>query len=159
MGNGLTMTKSSFSDEIVEAKPQPFIPPEIEWPELEIARKTFPSLTIEDQKTWLAYDHVHHKAGFEHGYFTFRLTSNKYGPSIERHLELGRTHALMCVMDKKRPGESGEKLQHLFFVDIRKAWFYRRFAITMVNRRDGTPYLFYDPLIPGTERVYERLRI
>ena len=79
---GLHMRGSSFAEDECEAKPVPFEAPKVAWDELVAAQLTYPGLTLDD--------HVHHGEGLLHGYFTFRLVTNKFGPSLDEHIARGR---------------------------------------------------------------------
>lgn len=155
---GIHMRGSSFAEDECEAKPVPFEAPKMAWDELIAAQLTYPSLTLDDQGTWLGMDHVHHGEGLLHGYFTFRLVTNRFGPSLDEHIERGKTHMLMSMRDVKRAGEIGERMLHLFLVDIRKASLNRHLAELKRNRYKEE-YLLFDTLTPGVDKFYERLRL
>jgi hypothetical protein len=131
--------------------------PDAVWPELAIARLTYPQLPDSAQGTWLGLEPVSYYPGFLHGYFTFRAESNKFGPNLQDYIEKGRSH-ILCPM-VLREGQNGkDKVVSLFLVDIRKAVMRLDLATLRTNRHREEYYLF-DSLTPGVDRFAERLRV
>ena len=131
--------------------------PNAMWPALMIARLTYPELPDEAQGTWLGLEPVSYYPGFLHGYFTFRVESNKFGPNLADHIAKGKSHILTPMV--LREGQDGkDKIVSLFLVDIRKA-FMRQSLAALRRNRHGEEYLLFDSLTPGVDRFAERLRV
>lgn len=130
------------------------------WPELIVAQRTYPQLSLLDQGTWLGLERVNYQSGLLQGYFTFRVKSNKFGPSLDEHIARGRSHVLasMIVGDTIRGGKTEEKILMLFLVDLRKARMRQNLA-TLKKNRQGEEYLLFDAMTDGVDRFAERLRI
>jgi hypothetical protein len=131
-----------------------------EWEELKIARLTYPQLTLSDQGTWLGLESVNYQSGLLQGYFTFRLVSNKFGPSLDEHIAKGHSHVLasMKVGETIRGGRTMEKILMLFLVDVRKASMRRELA-TLKRNKQNEEYLLFDCMTRGVDLFAERLRI
>ncbi len=133
--------------------------PRVEWDELKIARMTYPQLPTEAQGTWLGLERVRYKPSMMQGYFTFRVLSNKFGPSLEGHIELGRSHVLASmVIDSTVRGKREDKIIQLFLVDLRKAAMRIDLAKKKTNSH-GEDYLEFDSMTHGVNLFAERLRI
>lgn len=133
--------------------------PQAEWQELKVARMTYPVLTVEDQGSWLGVERVKVKHRMLQGYFTFRLITNRHGPSLDEHIERGRSHVLASmVMDVTiTPGVREEQIIQLFMVDLRRARMRLNLAKKKCNSK-GEEYWEFDPLTPGVDLFAERLR-
>jgi hypothetical protein len=131
------------------------LPGDALWAELEVARLTYPSLSIEAQRSWLMCDRVNFNPRQPQGHFTFRESSNRHGKSFEDHLAAGHSHGLLAVYEWRFTNR--KDLMFLFFVDLRRAMLNRHLATRHTNR-DGTPFMLFDVMTPGVERFCERLR-
>ena len=130
-----------------------------EWDELKLARMTYPTLTIDDQGSWLGLERVRYRPPMMQGYFTFRLVSNKFGPSLQDHVERGRSHVLSSMtMNAREGGKDVEKIISLFLVDLRKAILRFDMGRKKLNTY-GEEYVQFDPLTPGVHLFAERLRL
>jgi hypothetical protein len=123
--------------------------------ELALARKSYPTLCANDQRTWLIWGHRHHMNVFSQGHFTIRLIEDK-GPSVFQSMAKGRTHGLFTVADRKRADESSEMILFLFLVDLRKAMLNRHLANSKFSKPE---YLLFDVMEPGVEKFCERLKV
>lgn len=130
----------------------------MEWSELGVARLTYPTLSIDDQLSWLTLDSVNYSAQQPEGHFTFRRLSNRYGKSMEDHLAAGHSHALMVVRGQRPDPRDKNNLLFLFMVDIRRAMLRENLGIDCVNRNDNTPFILYNVMTPGVDKFCERLR-
>lgn len=130
--------------------------PQPEWPELKLARRTYPMLTVQDQETWLGLERVSYYPGFMHGYFTFRVVSNKFGPNIEGHLARGKTHVLAPMVARKAHGGE-DMIVTMFLVDLRKALLRKDLAELRRNRQ-LEEYLLFESVTPGVDLIAEKLK-
>ena len=133
--------------------------PRIEWDELKVARMTYPELPSDAQGTWLGLERVKYKPPLLQGYFTFRVVTNKFGPSLLGHIELGRSHVLASMtIDATVGGKREPKIIQLFLVDLRKAVMRLDLARRKCNTH-GEEYYQFDSMTPGVDLFAERLRI
>lgn len=133
--------------------------PRVEWGELKLARLTYPDLPGDAQGTWLGLERVKYRPPLLQGYFTFRLVSNKFGPSLRGHIELGRSHVLASMtIDATEGGRRADKIISLFLVDLRKAELRQSLGRKRINSH-GEEYIQFDPMVPGVDLFAERLRI
>lgn len=133
--------------------------PQAIWPELQIAKLTYPTLPNEAQGTWLGVERVKYKPPLMQGYFTFRLVTNRFGPSLYEHIEKGRSHVLASMtIPAKIAGKQEEKIIQLFLVDLRKAAMRIDLAKHKINSY-GEEYIQFDSMAPGVALFAERLRI
>lgn len=176
MAKGYHLNGSSYGEqEIVSAPPIPLNGTfedalEIPWEALVYAQRTYPILTIEAQRTWLYLEQGNQSAFAEmrNGYFTLRLRTSKWGPSvmdqmagIDKHGQPchPKTHQLTLIRRSNPLIVGGEEPAFLFLIDLRKALMMHDQAQQRRNAKDGTEYLLYDVMDPGIDRCCERLRI